>query len=177
MPGSGVGIQLTSGQRWSSAIALDAPEALATALVAAGASAAVGQDEGGLVATYVRTVASTPRRWFDRVLVKFVLFPLVPALPAFRLHQHIAFGGTFGEYQSYGLEAYLLALAIWWSSWAIGLVLFATVLRLITEIGTVLAVLWQPARAAAARQWLVSGARLLFYIGVPAWWLLRILGG
>ncbi|MGV8944660.1 hypothetical protein, partial [Thermomonas sp.] len=92
-------------------------------------------------------------------------------------HQHIAFGGTFGEYQTYGLKAYLLALAIWWASWAIGLVLFAAVLRLVTEAGTLQALLWTPARAGTTRHWLEIGARVVFYVGVPAWWMLRIWAG
>ncbi|MEO5961913.1 MAG: apolipoprotein N-acyltransferase [Thermomonas sp.] len=177
LPTAGAWIELSNGQRWSDGIALAKLPALAHALVQAGARPAVAEVKDGRMAAYARLRAMSSPHWLDHHFVKFVLFPLVPALPAFRLHQHIAFGGTFGEYQSYGLKAYLLALVIWWASWAIGLVLFAAVLRIITEAGTLLTLLWQPARAGAARQYLEIGARLLFYVGVPAWWLLRIVGG
>lgn len=177
LPSAGASIELASGQRWSAGIAVADLPALADALVQAGASPALAEAKDGRVAAYARLRAMSPRRWLDHRFVKFMLFPLLPALPAFRLHQHIAFGGTFGEYQTYGLKAYLLALVIWWASWVIGLVLFAAVLRIITEAGTWLALLLKPARAGATRQWLEIGARLLFYVGMPAWWVLRIWAG
>jgi len=176
-PGAGAAIELSSGQRWTAGIALADLPALTHALVLAGATPALAEAKAGRVSAYARLRAMSPRSWLDHGVVKFVLFPLLPALPAFRLHQHIAFGGTFGEYQTYGLKAYLLALAIWWASWAIGMLLFAVALRIVTEAGTMLAMVWRPAHAVAARQWLEVGARLLFYMGVPAWWMLRIWAG
>lgn len=177
LPTAGAWIELASGQHWPGGIALADLPALANALVHAGAAPALAGAKDGRITAYARMRAMSPRTWLDHGFMRFVLFPLVLALPAFRLHQHIAFGGTFGEYQSYGLTAYLLALAIWWASWAIGLVMFAAVLRIATEAGTMLAMMWRPAQAVAARQWLETGARLLFYVGVPAWWLLRIWTG
>ncbi len=177
LPTTGACIELASGQRWSGGIAVAKLPALVHALVQAGATPALADVKDGTMAAYVRLRTMSPRRWLDHGVVKFVLYPLLLALPAFRLHQHIAFGGTFGEYQTYGLKAYLLALAIWWASWAIGLVLFAAMLRIVTEVGTILALLLLPNRAGAVRQWLEAGARLLFFVGVPAWWLLRLLAG
>ncbi len=177
LPSAGTWISLASGTRWGGGLALADLPALADALVRAGVAPALGRAKDGRIAAYMRLRARLPQRWWDHGFVKFVLYPLVLALPAFRLHQHIAYGGTFGEYQSYGLQAYLSALAIWWASWAIGLVLFAAVLRILTEAGTLLALLLQPARAGDARRWLETGARLLFFVGVPAWWLLRISAG
>ena len=177
LPTAGAWIELASGQRWPGGITLADLPALTNALVHAGAVPSLAGAKEGRITAYARVRAMSPRTWLDHGVVKFVLFPLIPALPAFRLHQHIAFGGTFGEYQSYGLKAYLLALAIWWASWAIGLVMFAAVLRIATEAGTMLAMVWRPAQAGAARQWLETGARLLFYVGVPGWLLLRIWTG
>ena len=54
-----------------------------------------------------RTRAAVPHGRLDHPLVKFVLLPLLLAIPAFRLHQHIAFGSSFGEFYSFGLAAYL----------------------------------------------------------------------
>jgi apolipoprotein N-acyltransferase len=116
-----------------------------------------------------------PRWRIDHPLVKFVLFPLVPAIPAFRLHQQIAFGGPFGEYYTYGLQAYVVAFLIWWASWAIGLVLFAAALRIGIEAGTALSLLLRRARAADVRAALEAIGRLSFFVGVPVWLLLRLL--
>lgn len=127
------------------------------------------------MADLAATRGAEPRRWFDRALVKFVLFPLLPALAAFRLHQHIAYGGTFGEYYTYGLTAYLSGLLIWWVSWSIGLMLLAAALRIVIETGTVLALQLRPTRAMQVRRSLEWLGRLTFYLGVPAWLGLRIL--
>jgi apolipoprotein N-acyltransferase len=123
-------------------------------------------------------VRTAVRGWrIDHALAKFVLFPIVPAIPAFRLHQQIAFGGTFGEYYTFGLKAYLLAFLIWWASWAIGLVLFAAALRVAIEAGTGLSLLLHRERAIGTRATLEAIARLLFFVGVPVWLLLRLLSG
>ena len=44
---------------------------------------------------------------------KYVVYSLVPALPLFRVHQWIAYGGSFGEYYAFGLKAYLLGFAVY----------------------------------------------------------------
>ena len=176
-PAAGAWLQLAAGQRWSNGIAIADPVAFAQALVAAGAAPAVLDAMHGRTMRYAQACARARRRWLDQPLVKFVLFPLVPALPAFRLHQHIAFGGTFGEYQTYGLKAYLVAFAIWWASWAIGLVLFAAVLRVGIELGTMVALLLKAERVDEVRQSMEMIGRLLFYVVVPAWLLLRIWAG
>jgi apolipoprotein N-acyltransferase len=150
------------------------PAALAQALVGAGGRASLAPSSRSRAAAYARARLAVPRWRIDHPAVKFLLFPLVPALPAFRLHQHIAFGGTFGEYYTFGLQAYLLALFIWWASWANGLVLFAAMLRAITEAGTLLAIAARPERAIAARTGLERLGRLLFYVGVPAWLLVHV---
>ena len=46
---------------------------------------------------------------------------LLPAMFAFRLHQHIAYGGTFGEWQTFGATAWLTGAALWWAGWVIGI--------------------------------------------------------
>jgi apolipoprotein N-acyltransferase len=173
LPQSGLSLRLQSGRRWSEGIALADPAALVRALVGAGARPALADVLTGSATTYARVRAAVPRWRIDHPALKFLLFPLVPALPAFRLHQHIAYGGTFGEYYTFGLKAYLTALMIWWASWAIGLVLFAAALRTVIEAGTLLSIALRPERAGAVRQGLESLGRLLFYVGVPLWLLTR----
>ena len=118
--------------------------------------------------------ATTRHAWLDHPLVKFVLFPLVPALPAFRLHQVIAYGGTFGEYYTYGLKAWLLGLLLWWASWAANLALIATGLRALVEAGTAATVLAAPGHTARVRRGLMTAARALYFVGIPAWLAWRL---
>jgi apolipoprotein N-acyltransferase len=99
---------------------------------------------------------------------------LLPALPAFRLHQHIAFGGTFGEYYTYGLAAWLGGLLIWWAAWSLGLMLFAAAQRIAVEVITALLLRWRPARAIEGRRTLSGLMRVAYYLGVPALLLLRV---
>ena len=107
--------------------------------------------------------------------MKFVVFPLLLAIPAFRLHQHIAYGSAFGEYLTFGLAAYLTTFALWWAAWSIGVVLFAGALRTTIEAGTLLVVLLQPRKAADARRWLERLGLAALYLGLPGWLLLRAL--
>lgn len=177
LPGVGVDLEFASGRRWTSGIVCADPQALARALAAAGAPASLADAAFGRMADYAAARARNLRPWLDHGLVKFGLFPLLAALPAFRLHQHIAFGGTFGEYYTYGLQAWLSGLLIWWAAWSIGLMLFAAVLRIGGEVCTGLVLWWRPAQAAKVRQIQEWFARLVFYLGAPVWLLLRVLWG
>ncbi len=174
LPGSGLDIELASGRRFHYGIALADPQALQHALTAAGAPAQIFGRLSAGIAEYAAQRAAARRPWLDHPLLKFVLFPLLPALPAFRLHQYVAFGSSFGEYYSYGLGAYLLGLLIWWAAWSIGLMLLAAILRLAVETASVLVFVGRPRDALAARRNLELLARTIFYLGVPCWLLLRI---
>ena len=121
----------------------------------------------------IRATGGTHR--LDHPLLKFLLFPLLPALPAFRLHQHIAFGGTFGEYYTFGLAAWLGGLLIWWAAWSIGLMLFAAAQRIAIEASTVIALQLHAAHAGAIHRALEMFMRAVYFLGVPAWLLLRVL--
>lgn len=117
------------------------------------------------------------RPLLDLPLLKFGLFPLLPGAIAFQLHQRITFGGPFGEWQNFGAEAWFGGLAIWWGAWSLGLMLLAAALRIALEAVNLVARALSPAQAPAFREaseWL---ARLLFYVGVPAWLAWRLLPG
>lgn len=175
LPGSGVDLQLTSGRRWPNGLAMTRPQALWRALAAAGAPARADGRVATVLAEFAEARSAAARPHFDGALVKFVLFPLLPALVAFRLHQVIAFGGPFGEYVTYGPAAYFTGLLIWWASWSIGLLLFAAALRVPIEGGSLLVQMVRPGVAPAARDALEWLGRLAFYIGVPAWLALQLL--
>ncbi|GJI91266.1 hypothetical protein RugamoR1_44290 [Rugamonas sp. R1(2021)] len=76
-----------------------------------------------MLGVHARARLALRRRKLDLPLAKFVLLPLALAIPAFHLHQHIA----YGEYYSFGLKAYLVAFALRWAAWSIGGVLSAAI--------------------------------------------------
>lgn len=176
LPGSGVDVRLAEGPRWTRSLALARPQSLYRLLAAGGAG--IGWEGRGAAAWagWAQARADARRRRLDHPLAKFALFPLLLALVAFRLHQVIAFGGTFGEFYSYGLAAYLTGLLIWWASWSIGLMLFAALLRIAIEAAATLAAALRPAHAADVRDALEWLGRVAFYVGVPAWLAWRLLG-
>jgi apolipoprotein N-acyltransferase len=175
LPGSGLDLRLASGARWPQGLALRDPDAFAAWLARAGARIDPSP-QATRRAWRDRALAIRPHR-FDHPLAKFVLFPLVPALPAFRLHQHIAYGGTFGEWQTFGAGAWFGALGLWWASWAVALVLLAGGLRAVVETASAAVLAWRPERAVRTRATLLATARLLYYLGVPLWLGLRLLDG
>ncbi|MCZ8062677.1 apolipoprotein N-acyltransferase [Silanimonas sp.] len=168
LPSPGLELVLGSGRRWSMALA--SPSAAGDAwrgALATGRLAAVAEQ---------RARAHRPR--WDHALLKFGLFPLLPALIAFRLHQVIAFGGFFGEWLTYGPAAWFTGLAIWWAAWSLGLMLFAAALRIALE-GIAFSASWlaAPTRQTMLREageWLLRG---LYYVGVPAALVFRLLAG
>lgn len=167
IPGAGASLRLVSGERWRYDLAHADPAGLAAALtVAIPASPAT---------TYAQARRATPRGRLHEPLFKFVLFPLVLAIPAFRLHQHIAYGGAFGEYQTFGLTAYLTSFALWWAAWAIGVVLCAAALRAAIEAGTLLTLLLRPGQAIGARRWFEGLGLAVLYLGLPALLAVRML--
>lgn len=177
LPGPGVTLELASGQRFHHGLAVDDPEGFRQMLASSGARLAAGTPGPSIRDELARVRASTRRPWLDHPFLKFGLFPLVPALPAFRLHQYIAYGGTFGELQTYGATAWLLGLAIWWASWSIGLMLLGAVLRMASELATVIVLMLSPVRALPIRRVLEVSSRLLFFLGVPGWLFWRMLFG
>lgn len=177
LPSTGVDLVLAASGRWPQGLALRGPDAFVAALARAGARALDAPPATTRRAWRDRALALPPRPRLDHPLLKFVLFPLVPALPAFRLHQHIAYGGSFGEWQTFGAGAWFGALALWWASWAVALVLLAGGLRLAVEAAAAMVLALRPQRVVHARAALLGIARLVYYVGVPAWLALRLLGG
>ena len=175
LPSAGAWLRMASGARWRYGLALSDPSMLARSLAAGGAPLQAA-DTTSRAAVHTQARLSVRRGRLDRPWVKFVLFPLALALPAFRLHQHIAYGGAFGEFYTFGLNAYLTTFALWWAEWTIGVVLWAAAVRAAIEAGSLLVVLLRPRHAVAARQWLEPLGLAAFYLALPALLLLRIVG-
>jgi apolipoprotein N-acyltransferase len=125
---------------------------------------------------WARARQAVPRGRLQHPLAKYGLLPLVLAMAAFRLHQHIAYGGAFGELHTFGLKAYLAGFAIWWATWAMGVLLWAAALRTAIEAGTLAALLLRPARVVEWRRGLERIGLPALYLGLPGWLLLRTLG-
>jgi apolipoprotein N-acyltransferase len=151
--------------------------ATATATATAVAAVTPGMHRThSVLAVYAQTRAAL-RRWrLDHPVCKFLLFPLALAIPAFHLHQHIAYGSVLGEYYSFGLKAYLSAFALWWAAWSIGVVLWAALLRAVIEAGALLAAALHPLRAISVRHRLERAGHAALYVGLPAWLLLNLYG-
>lgn len=175
LPGAGLDLVLRSGARWR--LRLDRPDALLAALATHGGSPSL---QGAFAERRLQWAAArgATRRRIDHGLLKFGLFPLLPAAIAFPLHQRITFGGAFGEWQAFGAGAWFGGLAIWWASWSLGLMVLAAVLRIAIEALAVTAhAVAEDGRATAWRAGLEDLARLAFYLGVPGWLLWRVLAG
>lgn len=175
LPGSGVDLGLASGRWLAQGLVLARPRRLEDALVAVGRRVSLDDPMDAAIAGFVEARASARRPRLDNLVVKFLIFPLLPALVAFRLHQVIAFGGTFGEYYTYGAIAWLTGLLIWWVSWSIGLMLLAAMLRVLIEVVCMVVHALQPARGPAVRDALEWLGRVVFYVGVPTWLVLRLI--
>ncbi len=173
LPSTGLQLRLKAGP-WGHAIVGIDPQRLIERLRAAGATAIPDHASASRAAILGHALHATRHRLLDHPAFKFGLFPLIPALPAFRLHQVIAYGGTFGEWQTYGAKAWLLALFVWWASWAVNLAMIAAGLRVLVEAGTLLPFAARPQKTTDVRRLLETAARVLFYIGVPLWLAVRL---
>ena len=175
LPGSGMWLWLQSGQRFRYGLQLADPVALLEALGRAGAAAPVGATVRHPAVIYAQARHDVlPRRWYH-ACAKFVLFALVPTLPLFRVHQYIAYGGTWGEYYQFGWGSYLRTFAIYWGTLIIYLILYAAVVRGLAE-AVALATAWvAPSRAARVRRAVEVADRVLYYGGVPVFLILRFL--
>ncbi|XLZ71307.1 apolipoprotein N-acyltransferase [Massilia sp. SR12] len=171
LPVPGVDLQLAGEGRWRYGLAVPDPVRFAAALGHGGTVRAVD-----LLDVYTQARLALGRWRLDHPVAKFVLLPLLLAVPAFHLHQRIAYGSAFGEYYSFGAQAYLMAFGLWWAAWAIGVILGATLLRALIEGGSLLAAALRPGQASQVRGGLQNAAHVALYLGLPAWLLWRILG-
>jgi apolipoprotein N-acyltransferase len=188
-PDAGVHLCTQAGETLDFATA--SPSAVLAALSDPDAQTAHEAATPGLLQVAAEQRARSRHRVLDAAWLKLGLFPLLPALVAFHLHQFIVYGGAFGEWQSFGFTAWASGLLLWWASWVFGLTLFAALLRLLVEACALLALSmsrllrFRPAaRDASAplapvesrlRSGLEWTARAIYYLGVPAWLLMRVM--
>ena len=176
IPGPGLSVRLASDARWGYGLALPRTDAFARALAAAGVTLA-RTPAASAAERYARARQAPRPGLLQHPGVKFGLLPLLLAMPAFRLHQHIAYGSTFGEYLTFGLRAYATTFALWWAAWTIAVVLCAAAVRTAVEAATLAGVVLAPARAAPARLALERLGLAALYLGLPLWLAARLLNG
>ncbi len=173
LPTAGVWLGLRSGRRFAQGLSVSDPDAFIASLEGEGAAPSARESLSGGMAAYLRARNANPPGILEHPALKFVVFSLVPTIPAWRLHQFISYGGTFGEYYTFGLNAYLLGFALWWISFSLSLVFLSAGMRAAVEIGSLAAAFAAPASANAVRRALEIVQRIAFYAGIPVWLILR----
>lgn len=165
LPSPGLTLWTRSGARLRYAIERDDPAPLLSALAPRVAAAQTALSHPTVA--YAHAAASAPAwRWYH-YLWKFVVFGLAPTAVFFNAHQHIAYGGTLGEYYLFGAAAYARTFALYWLTLVIYLVLFASLWRGAAEVTALLSAHVAPASAARVRHIAERGCQILYYGGVP----------
>ncbi len=165
LPTPGATLQLRSGRPFAYRFALDEPSRLVELLARASGTPETHSDDPG----FRHAAARAPYagvRWWQWVL-KFPIFALLPTAVLFRAHQWIAYGGTLGEYYTYGATAYALTFLEYWTTVTIYVVLWAATWRMIAEATAWLVTRLWPAAAESIRRAVEVGCAALYYGGVP----------
>lgn len=167
LPFPAPGLSLLSADvRRSFAIETWAPGRLAQQLVAAGGLARETPLARATMVFAEARDAAGRMRWPHYVL-KFVIFPLLPAFIFFRLHQWIMYGGFLGQYYLHGLQAWLSTFAFHWIMSSTYLLLYAGFWRGPAELVAYLAAAFAPGRALQLRRWVERVLAVVYYGGVP----------
>jgi hypothetical protein len=175
LPAPGVALRLASGRQLRWGLASADPLPLLRALVEAGGVRAARAAFTHPTVVWAHARAGRRRWWWDRPLAKFVLFTFLPAAVLFNAHQHIAYGGTLGEYYLLGPAAWLRTLAVHWATIAVYCVLYASLWRGLGEVVALAAAGAAPSHAARMRRAVETSCRVLYYGGVPVLLGLRFL--
>jgi len=173
LPTPGASLRLRSGTRFAYDFGLAAPRRLATFLAHAGAAT----DTETRAAAFAHADAAAEARsfrWWPWVL-KFPLLGLLPTAVFFRAHQWIAYGGTLGEYYTYGARAYAIDFLEHWSTVTVYLALWAGLWRVCGEVAAWGASRVMPRTTSIMRRTVEIGCRLLYYVGVPMLVAMRFL--
>ncbi|RKH63857.1 hypothetical protein [Corallococcus llansteffanensis] len=170
MPGPGLTLRLRTGRAFEYGLESQDPVPLLTAMGARGEA----RDHPRVRYAQARS-AKWRRRWYDQAL-KYGLVPGVLAAIFFRAHQYISFGGPFGEWQMYGLQAYLLTFVRTWLPVFLALLLFGCFWRALAEALCFGAAWLGPRWARHVRTGAEWTCRALYYVALPVFLAVRLLG-
>lgn len=159
LPGAGVSLRMKSGRGFQYALQVADPLPVLEAMG--------GEARHPLTAFAHARATVVRQRWYHLAL-KFVLFPLVPAVIMFQLNQRITYGGPFAQYQMYGLGPYLQSFGTYWAYFTALLVLFASIWRVLSELVAFAAAWLSPPRARGVRRFVEIASAVLYYGGFCA---------
>ncbi|HZI10735.1 MAG TPA: hypothetical protein VE153_10135 [Myxococcus sp.] len=173
LPGPGLTLHMATGRRFGYGLEAEDAVPLLEALGRRGPLGAAATHP--LVRFAQARHALWRRRWYH-LAFKFAVFTLLPAGVLFRLHQFIVYGGTFGEYQMYGLERYVRSFLLGhYLPVALGSLLAACIYRVLAEPVAFAAAWLMPSRARGVRRGAEWLGRLVYYGLLPGLIVVRIL--
>ena len=175
LPGPGIWLRLRSGSLLRPGLQAPDLEPLLSALAEAGGVASAHEALGHPFLAYASARARLAGGLLAHPIFKFPGFSLLPTAVLFNAHQHIAYGGSLGQYYLEGLTAWLLTLSVYWATVCVYLVLYASVLRTLAEGIALLAARAGSVRAARVRRTVELACGVFYYVGVPALVLTRFL--
>jgi apolipoprotein N-acyltransferase len=171
LPRPGLWLRLRTGGRVPLGVAVANPSEVLALLASAGVDTTAASRHPNAVWAATRPM----RRWWGPLL-KFVAFGLLPASVLFYTHQHIAYGGTFGQWYLEGPRAWWTTFALYWATTAILLVSYASFWRAGAELVVWITAAAAPGAAATVRRLAEAICAIAYYAGVPALLALRYAG-
>lgn len=165
LPMPGFRLRLASGKRFPLGIGADDATPILQALAARGVAAADGATAHPSV-VYAHVRQALGRLGWRRLLLKFPLFGIAVTAIPFNAHQHIAYGGLFGQYYLEGAWPWVRTFLVYWATITIYLVLYASVWRWPAEIVAWAAAFRGEALARRTRQVVEWVCRVVYYAGV-----------
>ena len=173
IPGAGLSLRMKSGRVFEEGLQVADPLPVLEALGAQVPEAAVLARRAP--AAFASARAQGTRRSVWRWLFKFGVFPLLPAAIVFQLDQRISYGGPFAQYQLQGLGPYLRGFGLYGLYMTAALVLFASGVRALSELGALGAAYLSPPHARGVRRFVEISCAVLYYGGFTALLAARIL--
>lgn len=170
LPRPGVSVRLRSGR-----VLPERLEGLAADLVERWICSGVTGTQRASFA-FLRARTRLPARRLLHDLFKYAGFALPPALIAWNLHQHIAYGGAWGEFYLRGARAFLLTAVQYYAITVTYLLLYGGLLRSGAEVAAWVVTLRAPHRAKRWRLLAERFCQLGYYVGFPLFFALRLLG-
>jgi hypothetical protein len=173
LPGPGFALRMRSGRLATYGIQALDPAALISALTQrAGVARDADGNEHPVVAWAHARAAGRPVPW-TTLLGKFGIFALPVATILFNAHQHISYGGFWGQYYLEGALPYLRTAVIYLATVVAYLILYASALRAVAEIITFTTSHLAPTSVPGTRRIAERFCALAYYLGVPILLALR----
>ena len=163
LPGPGLSLRMKSGRAF--AYGLETEDAVPL-LAALGRQGPLGAAHAHPLVRYAQARHALWRRRWYHFVGKLVVFPMVPTGIIFQLNQRITFGSPFGEYQYFGLAAYLRSFGRDYAQVFLHFLLLACSLRVLVEAVSFAAAWLTPSWVRGVRRGAEWLCRLAYYVGL-----------